>query len=164
MAQPSKYTDERRDYIRKLWTSSISANTIAKRFSAKFGVKVSRCAILGIASRMKLPRHEFADKPTPQASARRLATMLAKGIPCGPKPKKPVLAPLEPSDEPKPLGTDTGCKWLHGDDPKTWIFCGHPQMAGAPYCSFHYERAHTPQRPSQFPRKHIGMNLDRQFR
>ncbi len=159
------YTDQHRALIRTLWNDNLSCAQIARRFNKAFDADITRSAVIGLANRMQLPKREGGGTWTAEGAAKRVATMKAKGIPFGNKPKKAAsVAPMASSEEPKPLGVDTGCRWLHGDDPKTWIFCGHPKLAGTSWCSHHALRCLPPKHSAQPPRKHIVMNQDRQFR
>lgn len=158
------YSPEQLEFIRIAWTARATASEISAQFYVKFRVYVSRSAICGKADRMGLETRSQGGNWSPASTAKRLATAKANGVLWGRKPKAPAKPAPEPSAEPKPLGVDTACRWIAGDDPKTWLFCGHPQKPGAPYCPHHYDRAHAPQRAPQLPKKRIGMNLDRQFR
>ena len=160
----SKYSDEQKDLIRLGWADGSSAATIADLFYKAFKVRVSRNAIIGVANRMGLSPHNASTSASANATAKRLATMAARGTYTGRKPQTPATDVPVPSEEPSPLGlpgeSTDGCQWRHGDDPKTWRCCGHPRKPGRPYCEHHYSRAYTTQR--------IPMNgssrVDRQFR
>ncbi len=164
------YTPDQLEFIKTEWNDGYSASDIASRFNRRFGTRLSRNAICGKAHRMHLPEKHTGAIWQTAGTAKRLATMRAKGVTTAPKPKKPVLAvPEAPSEEPKPLGAPgihlfRGCRWITGDDPKTWRFCGHPQKAGTAYCSHHADRCLPPKHPVQGPKRHIVMNQDRQFR
>lgn len=34
------------------------------------------------------------------------------------------------------------CRFLEGDDPKTWEACGEPTRPGSPYCEHHHQRCY----------------------
>ncbi len=165
----AKYTDEHKAYIRDLWLRDLPMSDIAVQFESKFGIPTTKRAIVGLRGRMKLPpREQLGGNWSQEATAKRLATMRANRAAGGPKPKKAATEALAPSEEPLPLGqpgqNPGGCQWIAGDDPKTWVFCGHPKLAGTSYCSHHAQRCLPPKHSAQPPRKHIVMNPDRQFR
>lgn len=43
--------------------------------------------------------------------------------------------------EPIPLGTDSGCQWIHGD-PQDRVMCGHTPRARSVWCAHHYDRVY----------------------
>ncbi len=164
------YSEAQQDFIRTSWADGLSAANIAHRFNREFGAKITRNGIIGKAMRMKLSPHNASSSTKAHSLAKRLATMRAKGVTTAPKPKKPVLAlPEPPSEEPKPLGAPgihlfQGCRWIAGDDPKTWRFCGHPQKAGTAYCEAHRIKSMPQPHGNQPKRPQTFMNTDRQFR
>ncbi len=144
------YDDLHRALIRTLWNDNLSCAQIAKRFNKAFDANITRSSVIGLANRMKLPKREGGGTWTAEGAAKRIATMKAKGISFGNKPKPPVLvAPVAPSEEPKPLHIEGHCQWLHTDNPAARLFCGHERLAGSPYCIHHSQRAYTP--------KHLAM-------
>ncbi len=163
------YTEQHRALIRTLWSDNLSCAQIARRFNKAFDADITRSAVIGLANRMQLPKREGGGTWTAEGAAKRVATMKARGIPFGNKSKKPAsMAPVASGEEPKPLGkpgqNPGECQWIAGDDPKTWVFCGHPKLAGTSWCSHHAQRCLPPKHSAQPPRKHIVMNPDRQFR
>jgi hypothetical protein len=43
--------------------------------------------------------------------------------------------------EPIPLGTDSGCQWIHGD-PADHVMCGHTPHGRSFWCPHHYSRVY----------------------
>ncbi len=162
------YDDEQNEFIKTAWAAGDSASEIAAQLYSKFNIRVSRSAICGKADRMGLASRDGSGAWSQKAAVKRAATMKLRGSVSGPKPKKAATDALAPSDEPLPLGqpgqNPGECQWIAGDDPKTWVFCGHPKLAGRSYCSHHAQRCLPPKHAAQPPRKHIVMNPDRQFR
>ncbi len=164
------YTEAQQEFIRTAWARGDSASEISAQFYSKFHTRVSRSAICGKADRMNLaPRESGSGRWATNGHAKRLATMAARGTKPGIQPKKPVLALPTPSEEPKALGgageyLGHGCRWIFGDDPKTWQFCGHPQVIHTPYCEVHRLKALPQPHGNQPKRPRTFMNTDRQFR
>jgi hypothetical protein len=162
------YSEAELTAIKALWATGKSAAKIAKLVNAEFGTERTRNAILGKAHRLNLPDHHGGAEWAAEGHAKREATMKAKGITVGRKPKPPATVAPGASEEPVPLGKPGehagGCQWRHGDDPKTWVCCGHDRLSGSPYCPHHSHRAYAPAHGQQPKRPHIFMNPDRQFR
>lgn len=144
-----KYTDPQRDFIRTLWADGFTAATIAQKFYRAFQINITRNVVIGQANRMGLAPRGLGGNWSAESTVKRLATLKARGIPLGRKPKLPVLALCEAPGGPRPLGlpgeSGSGCQWRVGDDPKTWRACGHERVAERPYCSHHAARAYNPQ-------------------
>lgn len=107
----TKYTPEQRERIKAMWLEGCSSRFIAGHFEG-----VTRSAIIGLISRMGLPRRETVKSVK---SAER-------------KPK--VVAPVVILDEPVPCGES-------GDPGPGFIECGHARKMGSLYCQFHYDRS-----------------------
>lgn len=119
--------------------AGLSAGQTAQLISRTFGVYVSRQAVIGRAYRTEVPflssrgKHSVKIPPTP------------RGIRGG-KPKSFVVAAVDVQrlrKEPKPLGIDTACLWLHGEPAKR-LFCGHARIYGSAYCEHHAPRTRVP--------------------
>lgn len=126
----SRWPEEDKSTLCKLWTDGLSGNQIANAMNGKY----TRCAVIGMAHRMKLePRNPNMNR---HLGGRRAETEVF--IP------KPYVPPI-PVDEPAPIGDvgdfpadRTTCRYIHGDiSSGTWRACGHP---GYPWCSHHQSR------------------------
>lgn len=117
--------------------AGMSAEQTARTINRTFNTSMSRMAVIGRARRTEVPfLSKTAEKdvkipPTP------------RGIRGG-RPKSFVVAAVEVRklrEEPKPLGVDTACQWLHGEPAKR-RFCGHARKPGSTsYCEHHHARA-----------------------
>lgn len=62
-----------------------------------------------------------------------------------PKPKTVKQAALEEvkavAIEPIPLGTDSGCQWIHGDA-RERVMCGHTVKGRSAWCPHHHARVY----------------------
>jgi len=156
------WTDERVDYLRKLWADGLSASQIAKELggvtrNAVIG-KVHRLGLSGRAkgpSQARMPGQKRAARSSSyapraprngsrmngdgrirgQASGSRAALYAAQEVIEAPEPIRIELTEL----------TDRTCKWPYGD-PVTpeFFFCGHEVNSGSPYCRYHARLAFQP--------------------
>jgi len=128
------------DEFEKVLKAGMTATEAAKHLTRKFGLKISRASVIGRASRQDI---YFKTKPT--NGKKRAPKSERRGPPSRARTVNAVLkvtghADLrQRSDEPKPLGNDDQCQWLHGEPTKRF-FCGHPKTHGSSYCSHHHVR------------------------
>lgn len=158
----SNWTPERVEQLKALWATGKSCSQIGTVLG------ISRNAVLGKVSRLKLPKHGTNQrKKLPQSISRRPGnsgggeyrrTVRARDIAASPEGRQvnprgtstvaePILTfgpawRALPGTKPVPLlKLKTGqCKWPIGDRPI--LFCGCPvETEGKPYCSAHHERS-----------------------
>lgn len=153
-----KYTEEQKEFVRQGWAANKSTQTIADDFAAAYGIETSRRAIIGLASRLKLPRRAntgpwrtYPHKP-PQVIGPKIA-----------RPAK-VAPPQLDAVEPVPIGPKGdfpdagGCKWVMSDLPE-FQCCGHACYNRGPYCSHHAAKCRGAQ-----PKQMVGTSRsDRSF-
>jgi hypothetical protein len=122
-------------------------------------------SIIGKIHRLKIAAHDYprkcvqrnrkADGPEQLAAWGRSAAR--RWGPAGPRPlqvkkervekvatllvQQAVSAPLSKALLIDAI-TERTCKWMDGDPRLGGTFCGHETLPGAPYCGYHYGRAH----------------------
>jgi GcrA cell cycle regulator len=158
-----KWSDERIEVLRTLWTNGVSASWIAARFR-----DVSRCAVLGKVYRLRLEQRRTTLRiNAAQVGHRRAAlrTRPAATHPwrgkASPARSKLRLARRRPAPSPAELRAwevqvgaklipllelEAGmCRWPIGE-PKTegFGFCGGPRVEGISYCPRHAIAAFRP--------------------
>jgi hypothetical protein len=100
-------------------------------------MKLTRSTVCGVLHRAGLGTQTIGrprnDPNAPAKPARRkiMAGAIVEGL-------KDVRA-LEL--EPIPLGTDSGCQWVHGD-PRDHVMCGHTTRGFSHWCPHHYSRVY----------------------
>lgn len=143
----SLWTDKVVAALTELWADKeISAAHIANRLSHKFGVVISRNAILGKAHRLGLPSRREAS-PSKQ---RRVPTLRKP-----PAPRKRIVEPRLtaetivdaniPFEQRKTLLelTSKTCRWPVGDPYEPgFFFCGAKPEEDCVYCAAHKARAY----------------------
>ena len=123
--------DERNEKICKLRRRGFTTVQISRQ------MKVTRSTVCGVLHRAGLtsekkgrPRNN--PETTVKSSRRKqFPNAIADGL-------KDVRA-LEL--EPIPLGTDSGCQWVHGD-PADHVMCGHTPHRRSMWCPHHYARVY----------------------
>lgn len=139
------WSDERVEKLRNLWNGGLSASQIAARLGG-----VSRNGVIGKAHRIGLAKHALAyDHDQPRVPKERPERIIRpKTVKPAPPPKPVNVAPPAPQpvfSVPKPkafmktllqLECDE-CKWPMNDG-GPFLFCGHPQHPGGPWCEYHY--------------------------
>ena len=127
------------DVMAKLAAGGYSANQIARQLSHQYGLDVSRNAVIGKMMRLGL---DLLGMPKRKDDRER---KLAKkpGLKLVPTPRQRPAKPAHQKNlnEPAPSGdVDTGCRWLHSDDPRERNFCGAEQRERSAYCQHHHAR------------------------
>jgi GcrA cell cycle regulator len=145
------WTAERDEALRQLWAQGYSASLIADKLAN--GHKLTRCAVIGRAHRLKLParkdRQPLERKPRGRKPWR--ANAVPKPSPPPPQPSRlrpAAPAPTPPTEPPAmrrlrlaQLGPHH-CRWPLGS---LWevahLFCAADTHDGAVYCRHHQHKA-----------------------
>ena len=149
--EPTGWTEERVELLKKLWLEGLSASQIA----GVLGEGVTRNAVIGKVHRLGLSGRA----KTPSSSVPRVRKPRTTGM----RPRmryhgNNALAPqydyeqdLDPLANVVPIGprisilelSENTCRWPIGD-PLTpdFYFCGQHSEEGKPYCDFHSRRAY----------------------
>src|SRR3990172_3412252 len=160
------WTDERVDFLKKLWSEGLSASQIAGRLggvtrNAVIG-KVHRLGLSGRATTSRMKSHRPRARA---ASAKRMAkSRFTIGNPALRALYHPEAEPFTPSVEElvippherqsiQPLA-DCSCRGPIGDPQLAdFHFCGKNKVPGLPYCEFHARRAFQPPQPRRRERE-----------
>jgi len=142
-ALQTPWSAERDEALKQLWAQGYSASLIADKLAN--GVKLTRCAVIGRAHRLKLParrdKQPLERKPHPRANG-------------GPKPPRPRPVPQPPPPSPTPslephmrklplLQLEPHhCRWPLLEDPALQLFCAADKDDSSSYCPFHHHMAH----------------------
>lgn len=145
----SGWTDVHDEAARVFLKDGMSASQCADELNRKFGLDLSRNAVISRAKR----KHLGLRSKTSILEASKPAAKTPRKRPRAPKPAPRPIAgpPLQPHQGalrcaeivPKHLSlletTDLTCKWPYGGWPGTEpvTYCGHPTAAGFPYCLDH---------------------------
>jgi GcrA cell cycle regulator len=147
------WTAERDEMLRQLWADGYSASLIADKLAN--GRKLTRCAVIGRAHRLKLParkdRPPLERKPQGRKPYRR-----ANGVPKPPRLRPPPTPPprpqpprptpsLEPTMRKLPLLKlkPNQCRWPLGELMEVaHLFCSADKENGRSYCPAHHRLAH----------------------
>lgn len=114
-------------------TQLYSASQMAKMLSARFGIPITRNALIGKCSRNNIALR--GSKKMPMEDWRK-----AKAAP------KPIKVAIP---DPSPIGdVPGGCRWIHGDALDR-LFCGAPATHGS-WCAHHAKRVWAPQARTEF--------------
>lgn len=128
------HSDEIRALIKEAWDGGCSASIVAQQLKTQFGVIITRSAVLGLVSRMKLKKRQEPRLRLPRHSPDKHPP---KPIPSSHKPEEPL--PCGPVGEFPGSGL---CRWMHGESPE-FQCCGRPAIVHRPYCKFHYAIAYV---------------------
>ena len=117
------------DAVRELWPT-MTALALATDLSTRFGVAVTRSAVIGKANRLGLSKARLKkhDRPRP------------KRLPPTVPAPKPTF--VRPSDIHRTFGEVCsivqvkGCRWCVVND-KPFFFCNGPRLNGTSYCKTH---------------------------
>lgn len=123
-----------------------TASELASLLSERFGVDISRNAVMGKCWRDNIPlRPRTAPKPKAPKQPKPLAVI--QEYLKAPRVKRSALLKC---DEPEPRGdVADGCRWLH-DDASDRNFCGAPTVRfGISWCNHHCARVWNPATPAQ---------------
>lgn len=128
-------------------TQLYSASQMAKMLSARFGIPITRNALIGKCSRNKIALRGSKKMPMEDwRKALRPAPQRAKSYPKAKAAPKPIKVAIP---EPRPIGDmPGGCKWMHGDALDR-LFCGAPATHGS-WCAHHAKRVWAPQPRGEF--------------
>lgn len=127
------WTPERIEILRDLWSQNIRVIEIAKT------LKISRNAVIGKASRLRLPMRVRPGMRSTERKPRVAGPQLKKSIPFKLKEVPKAISPVSLADI-KPHQ----CRWPIGD-PKHDDFhmCGGQRVDSGPYCQGHTEVAYV---------------------
>jgi hypothetical protein len=122
-----------------------TAAELAKQLSERFGVLISRNAVMGKCWRENIPlrgRKGPEPRPKPPKPMKVIQEYLK-----APRVKRSSLLKC---DEPEPKGdTPEGCRWMHGPA-EDRVFCGAPTVRwGVSWCHHHCARVWNPATPAQ---------------
>ena len=123
-----------------------TASELASLLSERFGVDISRNAVMGKCWRDNIPlRPRTAPKPKAPRQPKPLAVI--QEYLKAPRVKRSTLLQC---DEPEPRGdVADGCRWLHGPA-EDRLFCGAPTVRfGISWCHHHCARVWNPATPAQ---------------
>jgi GcrA cell cycle regulator len=142
-----KWTDEKKALVRQLWTEGRTAYEVAERL----GNGVSRSALMGLVSRMKLKRPPGISlrKHTPSSIIRPSYYLQYGGGYLGDatnKPKPGMRDVRTLADDPALSETVSmedvkrnQCRFPFGETSDI-RYCGRPQQTGSSYCPQHHAR------------------------
>jgi GcrA cell cycle regulator len=156
------WTDERVEYLKKLWNDGLSASQIAGELGG-----VTRNAVIGKVHRLGLSGRAKAPsistprvrKAAPRQQTMRTVSMssMSRGNTALAHQSQPVVqyhAETRPMEEVVvPMSRrvqimelkEAMCKWPIGDPTQSdFVFCGADCNFGTPYCSYHSTVAYQP--------------------
>ena len=125
------------DRLREMWKHHSSGEIVAMLHSE--GYAVTRSAVMGRVSRMKLPFGKSHTCEVSRALSRR-----------SPRPRIPRIPQNKPANGERKtlLDLDPGdCRWPVGEEGDTYTFCGCPKDGDLPYCAAHWRQSRIPGRP-----------------
>lgn len=127
-------------------TQIYSAAQMAHLLSARFGITITRNALIG-----KCSRHGIALRGSKKSTLElpKVTTTPPKRRLMHPQAMKAPKAVKVSIPEPLPAGdVPDGCRWLHGEALKR-IFCGAPIHSGS-WCQHHAKRVWAPQPRTEY--------------
>jgi GcrA cell cycle regulator len=145
-----EWTDDRVEILKKLWAEGLTARQIA----TELGGRVSRCAVIGKARRIKLSSRNRAEalrvSNGVREQARRIRAIQAAKATARP-PERKRLEPFLTDLEPETVATsvtfaelaDHHCHWPVSGVGTSIRFCG-ARVAGTAYCEHHCRMAYRP--------------------
>lgn len=151
MGLASPWTEEVCLFMKANWTK-VSRTEMATMINGRFGVYVTRNAVIG-----KLTRLGLIDKVVDLAAKRTNGSALKQIKARVEKPKAERTAPFRPAKpveaepfqareahvEPRRIPfmelTEETCKYecTGSNEPRDYLFCGNPTLSGLPYCAGH---------------------------
>lgn len=151
---PTKWTAEIEDLLRKRWGEGYSASKIAMEIKATFKVEFTRNAIVGKSHRMKLGASANNTKTKRPVGMKRLRRgQQTRGRAPLKPPASPLAAiPTAPLPEPAPAPDRaswvkfddlTGCRWIYGDPQGDHGYCGCKTIPGKSWCEAHFKRVYV---------------------
>lgn len=154
----TKWLPEWDDALREFFAEKMSGAQAANAISARFGIFLSRNAIIGRASRIGV-----------KSLTARVGAPNKSRVPRAPRPAR-ILSVRSQIDLPalrcievEPIGVDlldleaAQCRWPSGDGPFT--FCAHPTREGYSYCMPHFALSVGGGTPSERAAHHVSRNL-----
>jgi GcrA cell cycle regulator len=143
------WTTERDELLKQLWADGYSASLIADKLAN--GHKLTRCAVIGRAHRLKLPARKdkkpLQHKPYRRANGKPRRRPQPKPAPPPPQPSRlrPVAPVPNPSTEPPAMRKlpllelkPKQCRWPLGPLYEVaHLFCAADTHDGAVYCPHH---------------------------
>lgn len=140
------WTEPVLETLRRGWELCLSGSAIAALIYNEHGIGVSRNAVIGKMTRLRLEcRRSKPRKTNPKKIAARQdrSRPHIEARPCVPMPKNNDavtatavhILDLEPHH----------CRWVMGE-PTNGMFCGCDTVAGISYCAAHAQRAYLPPR------------------
>jgi GcrA cell cycle regulator len=155
------WTDERVEYLKKLWIDGLSASQIA----AELGQGITRNAVIGKVHRLGLSGREKSSgsahparpraKQPPRPTAPRSPTLIARGNTAlaaaprayaapAPRPIEEVVVPISERVTLLEL-KEAMCRWPLGDPTQAeFRFCGLKTPDSGTYCAYHARIAYQP--------------------
>lgn len=152
----SGWTDERIEYLRKLWSDGFSASECA----AKIGGGISRCAVIGKVNRLgiaarakgaigrpKKPETAVRPAPAPAPVPKPAAPPVKRiGVQYTPRPDPVVKLPLPTTGR---VTLDElrlqHCRFIIGDPrDESHRYCGEEAPVGKVYCTAHAQLCYVP--------------------
>jgi GcrA cell cycle regulator len=133
----SPWSDERCQWLRRLWAEGLSASEIAKQLGT------TRSGVLGKVMRLGLtPRKSTEFKPgPPRPKAVRTRPVILPLPPAPPAPPEPEKKPRMRRLQLMQL-TERQCRWPIGDPRRhPFYFCAADRDPGNPYCPHHMRKA-----------------------
>jgi hypothetical protein len=111
--------------------AKLTASETALRLFNRFGINVSRNAVIGRLHRLRLPKSVNQPKfGRPAMKAKPKAVRTAPHIPPGSSEAVvPMMVPLLAL-------SPNGCRWPYGD--RGYVFCNHTRYSDSSYCQEHY--------------------------
>jgi len=153
-SKPSDWTDLRISTLRKLWSEGLSGAQIAIKLWEITRYRFTRSAVIGKASRLKLPGRIPAGgrprKPRRERLAKRRERWAIRKL-TEPTYHTVEVIELPPEDLSNTVTfaqlTEHTCKWPHGDPgDEDFCFCGAEIFPDKPYCARHCRMAYAPSR------------------
>jgi hypothetical protein len=140
------WSAERDEALKQLWAQGYSAALIADKLAN--GSKLTRCAVIGRAHRLKLPARR--DKQPLERKPYRSVNGVPKPPrrrpqPAPPRPQPPASIPsLEPKMRELPLLKlePHHCRWPLLENPAQQLFCAADKDESSSYCPVHHRMAH----------------------
>lgn len=145
------WDEDRTETLKKLWADGLSASKIAD----KLGAGITRNAVIGKVSRMKLQGRALTQRrkpgprrvpentrPKPVASVRKSAWQ--KHVESLPVDMEPIVEAPIPLHQRRTILTVEAreCRWPIGDPQEPdFHLCGGKAIEGLPYCECHARRA-----------------------
>lgn len=167
MSDPTGWSDDRVELLKKLWNDGLSASQIAGELGG-----VTRNAVIGKVHRLGLsgraktnsasaaarprkpaPRPNggggFAAHPAPRGAQAALAVQPRLPPEAAPEPRRELIDPevVVPFSQRVTIMElrETMCRWPMGDPTQPeFRFCGMKSDTGQPYCSYHCRIAYQP--------------------